>query len=112
MAKTTYSDFSEGDVRMAQFAKALGHPARVAILKVLMERQECVCGEIVKVVPLAQSTVSQHLRELKNAGLIQGRINGPKSCYCVNWEVIAEFDAMFSAFLGELKNSKKADSTC
>lgn len=112
MAQPTYSDFSADDVRMAQFAKALSHPARVAILKVLFERQECVCGEIVKVVPLAQSTVSQHLRELKNAGLIQGRISGPKSCYCVHWGVMDEFKGMLETFMGLMQDGKNACVSC
>ena len=80
MAAPTYTDFHADDVELSQFARALGHPARVAILKVLAERGECICGEIVDIVPLAQSTVSQHLRELRKSGLIQGRIFGPKSC--------------------------------
>ena len=73
-----------GDLELATLAKALGHPARVAILKLLMGRGECVCGAIVDELPLAQATVSQHLKVLKDAGLIQGEIDGPRVCYCVN----------------------------
>ena len=65
-------------------AKALGHPARVRILKILIERNACICGAIVEALPLAQSTVSQHLKQLQEAGLIQGEIDGPRVCYCVD----------------------------
>src|SRR5437667_4604887 len=78
--------FTQKEQELAAFAKALAHPARIAILKVLAQRNECICGEIVEVLPLAQSTVSQHLKELKNAGLINGSVDGPKVCYCINNE--------------------------
>jgi DNA-binding transcriptional ArsR family regulator len=68
---------------LAKLAKALGHPARVAIMRLLLRRESCVCGEIVEELPLAQSTVSQHLRQLKEAGLIRGEVEGPRVCYCV-----------------------------
>jgi ArsR family transcriptional regulator len=71
------------DADLAVLARALGHPARVRILRLLIERNACVCGDIVEVIPLAQSTVSQHLKQLKEAGLIQGEIDGPRVCYCV-----------------------------
>jgi ArsR family transcriptional regulator len=73
-----------GDTELARLAKALGHPARVAILKLLIERGTCVCGAIVDELPLAQATVSQHLKVLKQAGLVQGEIDGPRVCYCVD----------------------------
>ena len=76
--------FGELENELAQLAKALGHPARIAILKELASRNTCVCGEIVNVLPLAQSTVSQHLKELKAAGWITGTVEGVKSCYCIN----------------------------
>src|SRR5262245_19226357 len=68
---------------LATLAKALGHPVRVQILQLLISRGECVCGAIVDELPLAQATVSQHLKVLKNAGLVQGEIDGPRVCYCV-----------------------------
>ncbi|NNK61715.1 MAG: winged helix-turn-helix transcriptional regulator [Gemmatimonadetes bacterium] len=74
----------ERDREFAQLAKALGHPARVAILRLLLRRDSCVCGEIVDEIPLAQSTVSQHLRQLKDAGLIRGELDPPRVCYCVD----------------------------
>lgn len=76
--------FKPRDIRVAAMAKALSHPARVAILRELARRQECVCGEIVEAIPLAQATVSQHLKELKTAGLIKGEVDGPRSCYCLD----------------------------
>ncbi len=76
-------DSSDADEELAALAKALGHPVRVQILRLLTNRESCVCGEIVDQIPLAQSTVSQHLKVLKDAGLIRGEIDGPRICYCV-----------------------------
>ncbi len=72
------------DERLAAMAKALGHPARVKILRLLAERQACVTGDLVAELPLAQSTISEHLRILREAGLIQGEIEGPRTSYCVD----------------------------
>jgi ArsR family transcriptional regulator len=72
------------DTRIAEMAKALGHPARVAILRYLNRKGECICGDIVDALPLAQATVSQHIKVLKDAGLIQGEVDGPRVCYCAN----------------------------
>lgn len=91
--------FSLKENELADFANAISHPARVAILKELATRQACICGEIVEVLPLAQSTVSQHLKELLNAGLITGTLDGPKSCYCINWKTFEQFEKMFNEFL-------------
>ena len=74
---------------LAGLCKALGHPARIQILKHLLEEDRCICGRIVEVMPLAQSTVSQHLKILKDAGLIMGEVEGPKTCYCVNKDRLA-----------------------
>jgi ArsR family transcriptional regulator len=83
-ANKTLDRASVSDRELARLAKALGHPARIAILRTLIERGECICGEIVEVLPLAQATVSQHLKVLKDAGLIQGEVDGPRVCYCVD----------------------------
>ena len=83
-------EFTEADQRLAETAKAISHPARIAILRVLAERGSCICGEIVEELPLAQSTVSQHLKALKEAGLIQGEIEGPRTCYCIDWDAFAK----------------------
>ncbi|MGI9627467.1 MAG: ArsR/SmtB family transcription factor [Longimicrobiales bacterium] len=82
--------FSTLDRDTARWAKALGHPARVAILQILARRKTCVCGEIVEDLPLAQSTVSQHLRVLREAGLITGEVEGPRSCYCIDADRIRQ----------------------
>ena len=103
--------FTQKEQDLAEFAKALAHPARIAILKVLAEKNECICGEIVDVLPLAQSTVSQHLKELKNAGLIQGTVDGPRSCYCINWKAFEKFNQEFSWLFNNLK-SKDKKSCC
>ncbi|MFZ4769933.1 MAG: ArsR/SmtB family transcription factor [Ferruginibacter sp.] len=97
------ASFTEKEQVLAEFAKALAHPARIAILKVLAEKNECICGEIVDVLPLAQSTVSQHLKELKNAGLIKGTVDGPRSCYCINWVAFEKFNTAFNSLFNNLK---------
>ncbi len=79
------------DARLALLCKALSHPVRVAILRRLAAIGGCVCGEIVDVLPLAQSTVSQHLKILKESGLVRGQVDGPRVCYCVDREVLALF---------------------
>lgn len=83
--------------KLADLAWALAHPARVQILRLLIQRETCVCGEIVGQLPLAQSTVSQHLKILKKAGLVQGEVDGPKMCYCVNRETLRELKALVAA---------------
>src|SRR6185436_7615528 len=103
MAIHKKDEFTQREQDLAAFAKAMAHPARIAILKVLAQHNECICGEIVEVLPLAQSTVSQHLRELKNAGLISGTVDGVKSCYCINWKAFAKFNEEFNALFVNLK---------
>ena len=85
---------STGDLdpeAMAAICKALGHPARIRIVAYLQEIDRCVCGRIVDILPLAQSTVSQHLKQLKEAGLIKGAVEGPCTCYCLNHDTLARF---------------------
>src|SRR6187549_2050066 len=103
MAIHKKESFTQKEQDLAAFAKALAHPARIAILKVLAQRSECICGEIVEILPLAQSTVSQHLKELKNAGLIDGAVDGPRSCYCINWKAFEKFSQEFSGLFNNLK---------
>jgi DNA-binding transcriptional ArsR family regulator len=86
MGLSKTSAFSTNQNQLAALAKALAHPARIAILEVLLKRQSCVCGEIVEELPLSQATVSQHLKELKTVGLIQGDIEGTRICYCIHPE--------------------------
>ncbi len=85
--------YTEENVLVARFCKALAHPARITIIKLLLTKDSCVCGDIVKELPLAQSTVSQHLKELKQAGLIQGNITPPRVKYCIQketWQSLQE----------------------
>ena len=94
MGLTKSEEFTVKDNKIAQYAKALAHPARVAILQLLIKQQSCICGDIVNELPLSQSTVSQHLKELKNAGLITGEIEGVKTCYCIDekeWELAKQY---------------------
>ncbi len=103
MAIHKKEEFTQKEQDLAEFAKAIAHPARIAILKVLAKHNECICGEIVEILPLAQSTVSQHLKELKNAGLISGTVDGPRSCYCINWKAFEKFNAEFNLLFDALK---------
>jgi len=88
MAKSKLEEFTQEEMNLADIAKALSHPARIKILKILSAKNVCVCGDIVDLMPLAQATVSQHLKELKRVGLIEGEIDGQKVCYCLNTKVM------------------------
>jgi DNA-binding transcriptional ArsR family regulator len=108
MGATKSEEFSVRENRVAKYAKALAHPARVAILKMLASKAACQCGDIVNELPLSQSTVSQHLKELKAAGLITGEIEGVKVCYCIN----VEEWKLAQAILNELFSSRKDIIQC
>ncbi|MGZ5287768.1 MAG: ArsR/SmtB family transcription factor [Flavisolibacter sp.] len=109
MAFHKKDEFGKKEQELAAFAKAISHPARVAILKVLAVKNECMCGDIVDELPLAQSTVSQHLKELKIAGLIEGTIDGPRSCYCINWKAFEKFsNDIGSLFINLRTRNEKA----
>jgi ArsR family transcriptional regulator, arsenate/arsenite/antimonite-responsive transcriptional repressor len=95
------TDYQEDEIQIARFAKALSHPARVAILKLLASMDTCFCGEIVEELPIAQATVSQHLKELKDSGLIQGSIEPPKIRYCIDPEAWQKAQSMFGDFWAE-----------
>lgn len=112
MAFHKKEEFGKREQELAEFAKAISHPARIAILKVLAQKDECICGEIVEVLPLAQSTVSQHLKELKNAGLIEGSVDGPKSCYCINWKAFEKFSNEISRLFISLKTKNEKACNC
>ena len=90
MAKTKASEFSDEEIFLSDIGKALSHPARIKILKILSELKACICGDIVDRLPLAQSTVSQHLKELKRVGLIKGEIEGPATCYCLDEKMLSK----------------------
>ncbi|GAB6909902.1 Regulatory protein ArsR (fragment) [Desulfosarcina cetonica] len=81
----------------ANICKALAHPARIRIVRYLKAVDQCICGEIVQILPLAQSTVSQHLKILKTAGLVRGEVEGPRTCYCLDREVLEQFKKMTAA---------------
>jgi len=105
MALNKKGKFATDQNRLAAYARAIAHPARVAILQTLGERTNCICGEIVEVMPLAQSTVSQHLKELKDAGLIKGEIEGPRSCYCLDHEHLGEMAELLQRFFEEISET-------
>lgn len=107
MGASKFIHFSNNQNSMATLMKALGHPARVAIIEYLMKIDNCICGDIVNELPLAQPTVSQHLKELKNAGLIKGSIEGNSICYCIDENTINQLQLYFdniSKLLQEKKN--------
>ncbi|MDD8017058.1 MAG: metalloregulator ArsR/SmtB family transcription factor [Bacteroidota bacterium] len=103
MGLSKKDEFSIRHNRLADLAKALAHPARIAILEFLANSSACMCGDIVEELPLSQSTVSQHLQELKKAGLIQGEIEGAKVCYCINEKAWGEAKSLLSQFLIDIK---------
>ncbi|MFH5830953.1 ArsR/SmtB family transcription factor [Halalkalibaculum sp. DA3122] len=105
MAITKEGLFEEKQKRTAALAKAMGHPARVAILQILADRPGCICGDITEELPLAQSTVSQHLKALKKAGIIKGEIDGVRTCYCLDEEVVPELHALLGELAGKLLKS-------
>ena len=100
MAVSKTEEFDKTDIELAEIAKALSHPARIKILKILNDLDSCMVGSIVDLLPLSQSTVSQHLKELKRVDLIKGEIEGPKICYCTNPKVLEkakkELNKLFS----------------
>lgn len=104
MGATKTEIFSEEQNGLAQMLKALAHPARIAILQEIIKSNACICGDLVEELGLAQATISQHLKELKNAGLIQGTIEGVSVCYCINpetWKMLEkEISGFFSAYKG------------
>lgn len=102
MAYTKAEAFSAEDRQLAMLAKALAHPARIAILRLLAQRGTCVCSQVVEGLPLSQATVSQHLKELKQAGLVQGEIDGPRVCYCLHKEGLKAAGAALAALFNVL----------
>ena len=111
MAITKTDLFTTEQQKMAEMFKAMGHPARVAILELLSRRHACFCGDITQELPLAQSTISQHLKALKEAGLIQGEIEGVKTCYCLSEEGIAQLHELAPSFITQL-NAINNKSCC
>lgn len=107
MGTSKTEEFTVKQNKIAKYMKALGHPARIAILEVLIKKQACICGDIVDELPLSQSTVSQHLKELKEAGLIKGDVEGVKVCYCIDekeWQIASSYiNALFISYTNKGK---------
>ncbi len=107
MGITKTKQFTTTQNRKAELYKALGHPARIAIIEFLINQDSCVCGDIVDELPLSQSTISQHLKELKNAGIIKGDIEGVKTCYCIDEKVWHELDDICRQFMSSYSEKNK-----
>lgn len=101
-------DYSQEQIEMAALMKVLGHPARIAILEHLLQVKKCICGEIVDILPLAQPTVSLHLKELRTAGLIKGSVEGNTICYCIDERGIEKIAAYFN----KIKTELELNATC
>lgn len=108
MGLSKTEEFTKTQNELAALAKALGHPARIAIVQYLIKTRVCVCGDIVDELPLSQSTVSQHLKELKRVGLIKGNIEGPSVCYCIDEKVWNRAKKM----IGELFEAYQTQNCC
>ena len=106
MGATKTEHFTDKQNAIATLAKALGHPARIAIMEYLMKVDDCICGDIVNELPLSQPTVSQHLKELKNAGLIKGSIEGNAICYCIDEKAISKILNYFATISNKLMSKK------
>lgn len=104
MGASKSASFSTEHNEIATLFKALSHPARIAIVDYLLSVDSCICGDIVNELPLAQPTISQHLKELKNANIIKGNIEGTAICYCINPEIIQKIENHFSSITHQLKN--------
>ena len=112
MGKSKTASFSEESNTLAEMAKALSHPARIEILKFLLQAESCVCGDIVSALPLSQSTVSQHLKALKDSGIVKGSISGPNVCYCIDPLVWSSFSVILSAFFNQNPLDLNCDPNC
>ena len=108
MGVTRSDIFTDEQNKIAAIAKVIGHPARVAILQHLLKVQECICGDLVDVIGLAQPTISQHLKEMKNIDLISGHIDGTKVCYCINVKTYKQIAKTFNKIFGMDLNIKSS----
>jgi len=106
MGATKTEHFTDKQNQIATIAKALGHPARIAIIEYLLKVNQCICGDIVNELPLAQPTISQHLKELKSAGLIKGTIEGNSICYCIDENTFSILKSYFSNIITTVNNQK------
>ena len=110
MGATKTEHFTDKQNGIATLVKALGHPARISIMEYLIKVDDCICGDIVNELPLSQPTISQHLKELKNAGLIKGSIEGNTICYCIDEKAIAKLQNYFENISTKLE--KKKNNCC
>ncbi|MFN5443695.1 MAG: ArsR/SmtB family transcription factor [Crocinitomicaceae bacterium] len=108
MGITKSEHFTEEQNQLANTLKALGHPARIAIIEYLLEKQTCICGDIVNELPLSQPTISQHLKELKNVNIIQGSIEGNSICYCLNLETFQKIEKYIQLII----NTQNLNKSC
>lgn len=106
MGITKTIDYSKTELDIAKYAKALAHPARIAIIQFLLKKQACICGDIVDELPISQSTVSQHLKELKEIGLIKGEIEGTAVCYCVDEKVWSKASSLIVGLFNKASLNK------
>ncbi|MBW2962161.1 ArsR/SmtB family transcription factor [Mesonia aestuariivivens] len=111
MGLTKSAIFTEEQNHLARMAKVLAHPARVAILQYLVKVNQCICGDLVHEIGLAQATISQHLRELKSAGIIKGNIEGTSVCYCIDAEVWQDVQQLFDGFFN-INSTSQSDDCC
>ena len=107
MGVTKTDFFTDKQNTLANLFKALGHPARIAIIDYLLKKQECICGDIVEELPLAQPTISQHLKELKNAGLIKGTVSGTSVCYCIDERTFSKIKEHFLLISKKLETQQQ-----
>ncbi|MDB5021490.1 MAG: transcriptional regulator [Pedobacter sp.] len=112
MGTTKTEIFTSEQNHLAMLLKALGHPARIAILQHMMAANSCICGDLVIELGLAQATISQHLKELKNAGLIKGTIEGVSVCYCIDVQGWALLSAQLGTFLSAFNGEQSTDGSC
>lgn len=101
MGATKTEMYTDEQNKLASLLKVLGHPARIAILQYIIDQKSCICNDLVDELGLAQATISQHLKELKNIGIIQGSIEGKSVCYCIEEKVWSQFQDEFNAFFNQ-----------
>ena len=112
MFKTKADRFEPRQIRLAELARALSHPARIAILEILARRDTCICGDFVDELPLAQASVSRHLKTLKEAGLIKGEVDGPRSCYCLDRDALGALHAELGPLFERLLTAPDCGDCC
>jgi ArsR family transcriptional regulator len=106
MGASKTSEYTKKEIELAKYAKAISHPARIAILNFLIKKKSCICGDIVDELPISQSTVSQHLKELKDSGLIKGNIEGVSVCYCIDEKEWKKASTLLGGFFEKIINNK------